>query len=107
IFEVYSTDQTEARALLDPSLMERLTALEALFKQPSADESPPPVVAVFADGAFLVAAPFSAGAPLQEIRGRGALARLDAYVADQLLAEIDVALGVVDAVTGGPAREAV
>jgi hypothetical protein len=102
IFEVYSTDQTEARALLDPSVMERLTALEELFAPPitTSDDSPPPAVAAFAHGALLTAIPYSGGQPWREVKGRLGSNAIDQLVIDQILGEIDAVLGVVDAVAG-------
>jgi hypothetical protein len=106
LFEVYSTDQTEARALLTPVLMERLTALDELFAVPksrSSEDSPPPKITVFADGVLLTALPLTGGRSWSETGSKLKLAQVDALVVDRILWEIDAALGVVDAVAGPPA----
>ena len=103
LFEVFSTDQTEARAFLSPVIMERLLELEDLFvvkAQRNEESSPPPAVAVFADGAFMLAFPFT------QLRDRGdglrmlKLSAVDDMVVDLILKELDAVLGVVDAVAG-------
>ena len=102
VFEVFSTDQTEARAFLDPVVMERLLELEHLFESTgSGEDEPPPAVAVFADGALLTAMPLAQAH--QEGARKLKLADVDGLVVKVLLDEIDAVLGVVDAVARGPA----
>jgi len=99
-FEVFSTDQTEARALLDPAFMERLQELEHLFKQ-----SETPAVAVFEGGAFLVAVPLVRGEEESESLARRRMSAIDDYVVERILWELDAVLGVVDAVAGAASVE--
>lgn len=90
VFEVFSTDQVEARALLTPVFMERLQALEAQF----ADQQRAPVAA-FADGAFMVA--LAAFGPERAAGGR----REDVEIkAERLVDEVLGVLAMVDALTG-------
>jgi hypothetical protein len=102
LFEVFSTDQTEARALLTPTVMERLVALEALFPRPAdSEDSPPPKLAVFEDGVLMTAMPLAHGRAWTKAKGGKLTAgNVDALVVDQVLWEIDAVLGVVDAVAG-------
>lgn len=94
-FEVFSTDQTEARALLDPAFMERLQELEHIFRLGET-----PAVAVFEGGAFLVAVPLVRGEEEAEVLARRRMNAVDDYVVDRILWELDAVLGVVEAVAG-------
>ncbi|MCG8440669.1 MAG: DUF3137 domain-containing protein, partial [Caulobacterales bacterium] len=97
IFEVFSTDQIEARALLNPALMERLTSLEDLFE---GGEDRTPAVAVFEKGALLLASPCRP--PMTAPGDADRLAR-DAEISfERLIDEIETLMGVVDALAGPP-----
>jgi hypothetical protein len=100
-FEVFSTDQIEARALLTPVVMERLTALEALFPKPKdSDDSPPPKITEFDRGVLMTAMPLATGRAWSELPARIKPGQVDQLVLDQILWEIDAVLGVVEAVAG-------
>lgn len=92
VFEIFSTDQTEARAVLTPDVMERLMNLEDQF---DVEENPP--VAVFDNGVFAVLLhPLaSAGVNLNNKGAPGREALLNAAVN-----EMEAVMDVVDALAG-------
>jgi hypothetical protein len=94
-FEVFSSDQTEARAFLHPALMERLTELAELFQQEDS-----PAVAIFEDGALYVALPLGAGESEVSKLTKANAEAINAHVIDRVFWELDAVLGVVDVVTG-------
>lgn len=101
LFEVFSTDQIEARALLHPAFMERLMTLEDLFLQKATrhdEDAPPAPVAVFADGRFLLAMPPMPG--LQPSSDANRMVKETEVTFDLLLNELDAVMGVVDALAG-------
>ena len=57
IFEVYSTDQIEARYLLTPTFMEKLCELSKLFSDPKGIGHKPTIQASFFDNQLLLAIP--------------------------------------------------
>jgi hypothetical protein len=109
LFEVFSTDQTEARAFLSPVIMERLLGLEDLFetkRRRNEEDAPPPAVGVFADGAFMLAFPFAQVRDDDDVLSKIKLTAVDDMVVDLILKELDAVLGVVDAVAGPEAPAA-
>ncbi len=99
IFEVFSSDQTEARAVLTPSFMERLIALESLVKDGAA-----PAFGVFDDGAFMIAIPrFGASDESSSGDGQSLKEAIDVarskIAVDKLLQEIEAVFAVADALT--------
>lgn len=94
-FEVFATDQTEARALFDPALMERLQELEDIFVN-----TEQPAVGVFEHGFFLVALPITRSEEEGQKVARKTFAEIDDYVIDRIMWELDAVFGVVDAVAG-------
>ncbi len=100
VFEVVSSDQTEARAVLTPDVMERLMTLEDLF---TGVDTPP--VAVFENGVFLVAMSVaSTPTASTEPETRDELADV---TVERVLDEIEAVMSVVDALTGKPSHAAI